>query len=102
MASLRRRSMRDHRMIRITFACAGAAGRERLRECDNSEVLYPDSYGVTVLSDAVEYLKEVGWTFRPITKNGKTRIVVRCPKCEALRISRNKAKALRDKLAKER
>jgi hypothetical protein len=85
-------------MIHITFMCEGAAGHARLGECNTKEVLYLDSYGSLILPDAVEFLREMGWSFRPVGD----RLVVRCPKCEVLRVRRNEARAKRQMLARER
>lgn len=92
-------------MIRLTFACDGAVGRERLKECDVREVVYLESYGAALLPDAVAGMKRKGWTFRHYgnTSNGvRGRFIVRCPRCEGLRVKRNEARAKRDALREAR
>jgi hypothetical protein len=85
-------------VIRLSFACDGAAGRERLRECDAVEVCYLTGYGEALLPEAVAVLKAKGWTFIHFGK----RFIVRCPKCETLKVRRNEARAKRDTLREAR
>lgn len=85
-------------MIRLTFACDGAAGRERLRECDVKEVFELEGYGSGILPGLTAAMAIRGWTF---THFG-ARFIVRCPKCEKLRVQRNEARAQRDRLREER
>ena len=85
-------------MIRLTFACDGAAGRERLRECDVKKVIEVNGFGSTILPLFAEAAKIEGWTFRHFGK----RFIVRCPRCEGLRVKRNEARAKRDTLREAR
>jgi len=85
-------------VIRIVFQCDGAAGRERLHECDEKAIFTPDGCGVGKYEAAVVYLRVNGWTFR---HHGE-RFILRCPKCEALRVRRNAARAQRDKFREDR
>lgn len=85
-------------MIRLSFACDGAAGRERNRECSEERVLKLDCFGGLILPKAVEALQMEGWTFRRFGP----RFIVRCPKCEALRVKRNEARQKRDTMRRAR
>jgi hypothetical protein len=85
-------------VISLTFACDGAKGRERLKECSTTKILHLDGYGAAILPDAIKTLIEQGWTFRRFGE----RFIVRCPKCEALRVSRNAARARRDTMREAR
>lgn len=85
-------------MIRLTFACDGAAGRERLQECDVKKTFELDGYGIALFTNAVDVVKLEGWTFRRFGE----RFIVRCPKCEGLRVKRNEARAKRDTLREAR
>ena len=98
------RTQGEEDVIRLVFQCDGAAGRERLRECDSKEVvrLSDEGFGegilVRVVRDAVEVLLSKGWTFRRFG----ARFIVRCLRCETLRVERNTARAQRDKLREAR
>jgi hypothetical protein len=85
-------------MIRLSFACDGAAGHERLGECGEIHVVQFPGYGVGLFRDAVALVQEKGWTF---TQFGP-RFIVRCPKCEALKVKRNLARQKRDRLREAR
>jgi hypothetical protein len=85
-------------VIRLTIACDGAAGHARLGECKVREDLHLDGYGDGPLMRATDFLKASGWSFRHFG----TRLIVRCPECERLRVARNAARAKRDKLREAR
>jgi hypothetical protein len=85
-------------VIRLIFQCDGAAGRERLQECLASEVFKPEGYGSAIYPGLVAAMQIRGWTFRHFG----ARFIVRCPKCETLRVQRNEARAKRDRLREAR
>ena len=85
-------------MIRLIFACDGAAGRERLRECDQQKVILLDGTGVGLFRAATFAMENEGWTFFRFG----ARFIVRCPKCEALKVKRNAARTKRDTLREAR
>lgn len=85
-------------MIRLTFVCDGATGLDRLRECNAEKVFRIDKYVAILFMYAADAVKIRGWTFRQTNK----RLIVRCPKCETLRVARNAARAQRDKLREAR
>jgi hypothetical protein len=85
-------------MIRLTFACDGAAGRERIGECDVKYVIEFHGCGEALFTDSLALVKSKGWTFRRFG----ARFIVRCPRCEGLRVKRNEASAKRDTLREAR
>jgi hypothetical protein len=85
-------------VIRLVFLCDGAAGHARLGECQVARIVILDGYGIALFTDAVDVVKEEGWTFRRFGE----KFIVRCPKCEALKVKRRQAQALRERLKRER
>lgn len=89
-------------MIRLTFRCEGPRGIGRASSCREEFVFEPspNTHHGRFLPLAMEFLLAKGW--RLIPRSSGDRYVVRCPKCEVLRLKEYEAKVARDRMRAEK